>query len=122
MGRPNLYLQLDYDDYKSIEDQLRRFEELETSHITVSGYYHKAFRLDLGAFVIEFQGPLVKQPQYEEHGHRLPDMSLVRPLWEELSIAVQATVVEAYESLGYGTKQEIRRMLDGATSKDQKNR
>lgn len=59
----NIYMQLSYDEYKSVEDQLRRFNEIETTHTTTGGYYHKAFRLHLGTdAVIEFQGPLVKAP------------------------------------------------------------
>lgn len=63
--RPNLYLQLDYDTYKGVEDQLRHWSDVETSHETTDEhgrYYHKAMRLDLGSFVIEFQGPIVKEP------------------------------------------------------------
>ncbi len=58
----DLYIRLDYRQYKHLEDQLRRFRQLETSHISVSGYYHKAFRLEVGDVTFEFQGPMVKQP------------------------------------------------------------
>lgn len=63
MGKNNLYLQLTYDDYKRLEDQLRNFAALETTHRTVEGGYHKAFRVQVSeSLVIEFQGPLVKAP------------------------------------------------------------
>ncbi len=63
--KPNIYIQLDYDTYKSIEDQLRNWETIETSHETTDEhgrYYHKAMRLNVGEFILEFQGPLVKEP------------------------------------------------------------
>lgn len=58
----DLYVRLDYRQYKHLEDQLERFHELETSHTSVKGYYHKAFRLEVGDVTFEFQGPMVKQP------------------------------------------------------------
>ena len=58
----DLYIRLDYRQYKHLEDQLQRFQELETSHTSVQGYYHKAFRLEVGDVTFEFQGPMVKQP------------------------------------------------------------
>lgn len=58
-----MYVQLNYEDYKGIENQLKRFNELETSHKTVDGGYHKAFRLKVSAHLtLEFMGPLVKKP------------------------------------------------------------
>lgn len=62
----NLYLQLSYDDYKRVEDQLKRFEELERTHHTPD-CYHKSFRLQISNdLILEFQGPLVKtQPVVE---------------------------------------------------------
>ena len=66
MTKRNMYLQLDYDDYKSLEDQLKRWSEIETSHETTDEhgrYYHKAIRLNIGDdLTLEFQGPLVKEP------------------------------------------------------------
>lgn len=59
----DLYMRLNYEQYKSVENQLRRFNELETTHKTVDGGYHKSFRLHVtDSLVIEFMGPLVKQP------------------------------------------------------------
>lgn len=62
-----LYMMLKYEDYKKLEDQCKRFSEIETAHTTTNGYYHKAFRLELGELLIEFQGPLVHQPLVEEN-------------------------------------------------------
>ena len=62
----DLYMRLTYEQYKGVEDQLRRFAELETTHRTVDGGYHKAFRLKVtDTLIIEFMGPLVKPPLYD---------------------------------------------------------
>ena len=59
----DLYMRLTYEQYKNLEDQLRRFAELETTHRTVDGGYHKAFRLHItDSLILEFQGPLIKSP------------------------------------------------------------
>ncbi|MGH7868955.1 MAG: hypothetical protein ACREP9_15295 [Candidatus Dormibacteraceae bacterium] len=59
----DLYMRLTYEQYKHLEEQIRRFKELETTHKTVGGGYHKAFRLHVtDTLVIEFMGPLVKEP------------------------------------------------------------
>lgn len=59
----DLYLRLTYEDYKAVEDQMRRVDEIETSHRTVDGGYHKAIRIKIGGdMIIEFQGPLIKPP------------------------------------------------------------
>jgi hypothetical protein len=58
----DLYLRLDYRQYKRLEEQLRNWESVETSHTTVDGYYHKALRLDVGDLTLEVQGPAVKEP------------------------------------------------------------
>jgi len=59
----DFYVRLNYEDYKSIEDQMRKVDEIETTHRTVEGGYHKAIRLHLGGDTIfEFQGPLIKPP------------------------------------------------------------
>ena len=60
------YMRLTYEDYKNLEDQLRRWEEVETTHRTVDGGYHKALRLRVTpTLIIEFQGPLIKPPLSE---------------------------------------------------------
>ncbi len=59
----DLYMRLTYDQYKRLEEQMRSFDEHETTHRTVEGGYHKAFRLQVSdTLLIEFQGPLVKPP------------------------------------------------------------
>ena len=62
----DLYMRLNHEQYKNLEDQLRRFDKLETTHRTVDGGYHKAFRLQVtDSLIIEFMGPLVKAPLYD---------------------------------------------------------
>lgn len=61
-----IYMSLKYEDWKALEEQCKNFSEIETSHTTTAGFYHKAFRLTLGDLLIEFQGPLVKAPQTVE--------------------------------------------------------
>lgn len=59
----DLYMRLTYEQYKSLEDQLVNYRQIETTHRTVEGGYHKAFRLQVTeSLVIEFQGPLIKPP------------------------------------------------------------
>ena len=63
----DLYMRLNHEQYKGLEDQLRRFDEIETTHRTVEGGYHKAFRLQVTeSLIIEFMGPLVKPPLEDE--------------------------------------------------------
>lgn len=62
----DLYLRLDYRQYKHLEDQLRTWEKIETSHTSVDGFYHKALRLDIGDLCLEIQGPAVKGPIRED--------------------------------------------------------
>lgn len=62
----DMYMRLNWEDYKNLEKQMRHFDETETTHRTVEGAYHKAFRLKIGDdLIIEFQGPLVKPPLEE---------------------------------------------------------
>lgn len=59
----DLYMRLNYEQYKNVEHQLKQFNQLETTHKTVDGGYHKSFRLHVtDTLVIEFMGPLVKKP------------------------------------------------------------
>lgn len=60
-----VYMTLKYEDYKSLEEQCQAFKQIETAHTSTDGYYHKSFRLALGDLLIEFQGPLVKEPYHE---------------------------------------------------------
>lgn len=74
----DIYLQLGYRGYKRLENQLRHWEQIETSHTSVDGFYHKALRLDLGDLTLEIQGPAVKAPlrgddQGAAAAERLPD-------------------------------------------------
>lgn len=62
----DVYLRLDYRQYKHLEQQLRNWENIETSHTSVDGFYHKALRLEIGSITLEIQGPAVKQPIREE--------------------------------------------------------
>lgn len=59
----DIYVRLNYEQYKNLEEQIKRFNDLETTHRTVDGGYHKAFRLHVtDTLVFEFMGPLVKPP------------------------------------------------------------
>jgi hypothetical protein len=58
----DVYARLDYRQYKHLEEQLRNWEKIETSHTSVDGYYHKALRIDIGDITLEIQGPAVKEP------------------------------------------------------------
>lgn len=64
----DLYLRLDYRQYKALEDQLRNWKKVETAHTSVDGYYHKALRLDIGDVTLEIQGPAVREPILGEVG------------------------------------------------------
>lgn len=60
---PCIYIQLSYEEYKSLEEQMRTVPE--TEHRTVpDGGYHKAIRLEVKGgsdpLVFEFQGPVLK--------------------------------------------------------------
>lgn len=52
------YQHLSYEQYKALEQAMRKFKE--TSHKTTGGFYHKSIRLALDPeTIIEFHGPLV---------------------------------------------------------------
>ena len=51
------YMHLDYEAYKSLEGQMRAFEE--TTHKTEGGFYHKSIRFKIGDLIVEYHGPLV---------------------------------------------------------------
>ena len=54
-----MYLHLDYEAYKGLEQQMRAFNET-THQSTPAGFYHKSIRLRVAPdLVIEFHGPLV---------------------------------------------------------------
>lgn len=54
-----MYLHLSYEDYKTLEAQMKTFAE--TSHTsTPGGFYHKSIRLKIDRdLIIEFHGPLI---------------------------------------------------------------
>jgi hypothetical protein len=55
-----MYLQLGYDDYKQIEEQMKAFKE--TTHVSTPGpFYHKSIRIKVNdGLVVEFHGPNVR--------------------------------------------------------------
>lgn len=58
-----IYVRLTYDQYKRLEEELKRFDELETTHESgnlSNQFYHKSIRLHLGDILLEVHGPLVK--------------------------------------------------------------
>lgn len=56
---PEIYVRLSYRDYKAFEDAVKAFKE--TTHTTVTGFYHKSLRLPLGdGLELEVHGPTVK--------------------------------------------------------------
>lgn len=63
----DFYVRLGYDEYKELERQLRNWQEIETTHTSVDGYYHKALRIRVGSVLFEFQGPAVKEPLRVSH-------------------------------------------------------
>jgi len=69
----DLYMSLNYKQYKSLEEQLARFKDIETTHESMDRrFYHKAFRLDLGEITFEFQGPRVMAPPEAEKDDGMP--------------------------------------------------
>jgi hypothetical protein len=62
----DIYLRLDYRQYKHLETQLRNWDKIETTHKSVDEFYHKALRLDIGDVTLEIEGPAVKIPIREE--------------------------------------------------------
>ena len=54
---PNQYMQLTYEEYKTMEEAMRKFKE--TTHTSVTGFYYKSIRIPIGDSTIEFHGPLV---------------------------------------------------------------
>jgi len=53
-----VYMHLDYEAYKDLEEQMRAFNE--TTHKSTGGFYHKSIRLRVDDHLtIEFHGPLV---------------------------------------------------------------
>ena len=57
----DMYIHLSYKEYKAAEKAMREFNE--TTHTTVTGFYHKSIRIPLGDSSIEFHGPAVKSSE-----------------------------------------------------------
>ena len=61
-------MRLTYDEYKEMECQVKAFDELESTHVTMGdpAFYHRSFRLKFAArcghegLTIEFHGPSVR--------------------------------------------------------------
>jgi len=66
--KTEFYLRLTYSEYKELERQLQNWQEIETSHVSVDGFYHKALRLEIGSTLFEIQGPTVKSPLVYDGG------------------------------------------------------
>ncbi len=61
------YNHLTYEEYKSLEFQMKEFDE--TCHKTEGGFYHKSIRLRIGVdLIMEFHGPLVGGYGHNEGG------------------------------------------------------
>ena len=59
----DLYMRLDHREYKELEKACKEFKE--TVHATVTGFYHKSFRIPFGDGTLEFHGPSVKASESE---------------------------------------------------------
>jgi len=56
-----MYIQLDYEDYKSLEAQMKEFNE-QTHVSTPDPFYHKSIRLRIDeTTIMEFHGPNVRR-------------------------------------------------------------
>ena len=59
----DLYVQLTYDQYKRLEEDLKNFADIEKTHDGKGkrkASYHNSFRFHLGDITVEAHGPLVK--------------------------------------------------------------
>ena len=66
----DIYVNVDYEEYKALEQACREF--VETSHGEGTEYYHKSFRFPLNKdTTVEIHGPLVKARQTTEEGQCL---------------------------------------------------
>lgn len=58
MAKVIQYMHLAYEDFKKLEEQMKRFTE--TTHKTEGGFYHKSIRLNITEdLIVEYHGPLV---------------------------------------------------------------
>lgn len=59
----NFYVQLTYEQYKRLEEFIKDFNNVETTHESTNlddKFYHKSLRLPLGDVMLEAHGPLVR--------------------------------------------------------------
>jgi len=59
----DIYISVTYDQYKLLEEAVKHFSELETTHESGAldaRFYHKSMRLPIGDLTLEIHGPLVK--------------------------------------------------------------
>jgi hypothetical protein len=108
----DVYLALDYRAYKHLEDQLRDWERIETSHTSVNGYYHKALRLEIGDLTLEIQGPAVKAPPEPVEERRVKDDPLLPP-WEDRRGRVVTNVGPDQQDRAHELAHEHARKVSG---------
>lgn len=55
-----MYLQMDYEQYKKLEQQMKAFKE--TTHVSTPGpFYNKSIRLEISQdLIMEFHAPVVR--------------------------------------------------------------
>ena len=76
--KSELYVRLNYTQYKALQAQLQDWDSIESSHTSVEGFYHKALRLEIGSMILEIQGPTVKKPIEEPSPRICPDCNYHR--------------------------------------------
>jgi len=108
------YIHLSYEEFKSVERQMRAFEE--TSHKTEGGFYHKSIRISINdGLVMEFHGPLVGG-----YGHAQDSPSL-RDLAQKIDPEGQLT--QALDFLEWlGTKESEQNEDDTPPKKPRRRR
>lgn len=72
----DVYISLNYEQYKDFEQQLADFKKLETTHTTMGSpaFYHRAFRLRVGSITFEIQGPRVMEPPIADVPNNFADV------------------------------------------------
>jgi len=61
------YMSLTHESYKKLEQQCKKFAE--TTHTTVTGFYHKSIRLRISeGLIVEYHGPIVMAAEPGEVG------------------------------------------------------
>ncbi len=61
-----MYIQMDYEKYKKLEEQMKAFKE--TTHTSTPGpFYHKSIRLEIAPdLIMEFHAPVVRGTETNE--------------------------------------------------------